>query len=213
MRSSIAPLKIKAAIGSAALRRTRSGSTATVAEMLSPTTTYYWRIDEKNGFGTTTGTVWSFTTAPTLYYPSSYTVNVGGYVSGTLPASVNAADSSYFVTQSQTSGTMRYSTATYTVANVSPPSATQMVVNVTLGSSSPSTNLKLYLYNNATSAFDLKLTTTVSTSQAAKTFTVTSGASNYVNSSTGNVQLKVEAYKTSTTFTLLDDVIQLVVTP
>lgn len=27
-------------------------------------TTYYWRIDEKNGSGTTTGDVWSFTTAP-----------------------------------------------------------------------------------------------------------------------------------------------------
>jgi lysophospholipase L1-like esterase len=26
--------------------------------------TYYWRIDEKNGSGTTTGTVWSFTTLP-----------------------------------------------------------------------------------------------------------------------------------------------------
>jgi hypothetical protein len=27
-------------------------------------TTYYWRIDEKNAYGTTTGSVWSFTTAP-----------------------------------------------------------------------------------------------------------------------------------------------------
>ncbi len=25
--------------------------------------TYYWRIDEVNSYGTTTGTVWSFTTA------------------------------------------------------------------------------------------------------------------------------------------------------
>ena len=25
-------------------------------------TTYYWRVDEKNLTGTTTGTVWSFTT-------------------------------------------------------------------------------------------------------------------------------------------------------
>jgi len=29
-------------------------------------TTYYWRIDEKNAGGTTTGTVWSFTTVPPL---------------------------------------------------------------------------------------------------------------------------------------------------
>src|SRR6185503_6660914 len=31
---------------------------------LSAGTTYYWRIDEINSSGTTTGTVWSFTTLP-----------------------------------------------------------------------------------------------------------------------------------------------------
>jgi len=31
---------------------------------LTNSTTYYWRIDEKNAYGTTTGVVWSFTTAP-----------------------------------------------------------------------------------------------------------------------------------------------------
>lgn len=30
---------------------------------MSAGTTYYWRVDERNGSGTTTGTVWSFTTA------------------------------------------------------------------------------------------------------------------------------------------------------
>jgi hypothetical protein len=32
---------------------------------LAPNTTYYWRIDEVDGYGTTTGTVWSFTTVQT----------------------------------------------------------------------------------------------------------------------------------------------------
>src|SRR4029079_3341021 len=31
---------------------------------MTPNTTYFWRIDEKNSSGTTTGTVWSFTTLP-----------------------------------------------------------------------------------------------------------------------------------------------------
>jgi len=31
---------------------------------MNPNTTYYWRIDEKNAGGTTTGTVWSLTTVP-----------------------------------------------------------------------------------------------------------------------------------------------------
>ena len=29
-------------------------------------TKYYWRIDEKNSFGTTTGNVWNFTTQGTV---------------------------------------------------------------------------------------------------------------------------------------------------
>jgi hypothetical protein len=36
-------------------------------------TTYYWRIDEKNAVGTTTGVVWSFTTAATLPPPGQAT--------------------------------------------------------------------------------------------------------------------------------------------
>jgi RHS repeat-associated protein len=32
--------------------------------ILTPSTVYYWRIDEKNSCGTTTGNVWSFTTEP-----------------------------------------------------------------------------------------------------------------------------------------------------
>jgi len=39
--------------------------TATIFEpgMLAPSTTYYWRIDEVNAYGTTSGTIWSFQTA------------------------------------------------------------------------------------------------------------------------------------------------------
>lgn len=37
---------------------------------LSSATTYYWRIDEINVTGTTTGTVWTFTTAPGLPQPA-----------------------------------------------------------------------------------------------------------------------------------------------
>lgn len=37
-------------------------STTYVPSALSPNTTYYWRVDEVNSAGTTTGNVWSFTT-------------------------------------------------------------------------------------------------------------------------------------------------------
>ena len=53
--------------------------------------TYYWRIDERNGAGVTTGTVWSFTTAASTAGPCSglcnnpttFTVS-GAYNSGNL---------------------------------------------------------------------------------------------------------------------------------
>ena len=38
-------------------------------------TTYYWRIDAKNAQGTTTGTVWSFTTVQSGIPPADYYVN------------------------------------------------------------------------------------------------------------------------------------------
>ena len=34
---------------------------------IDPNTTYYWRIDEKNSYGTTAGTIWNFSTAVPLF--------------------------------------------------------------------------------------------------------------------------------------------------
>jgi len=53
---------------------------------LSTNTTYYWRIDEKNATGTTTGDVWSFTTVPPL--PGKATNPNPG--NGTTDISINA---------------------------------------------------------------------------------------------------------------------------
>ncbi|MHC4799312.1 MAG: DUF6298 domain-containing protein, partial [Planctomycetota bacterium] len=52
---------------------------------LSLNTTYYWRIDEVNGSGTTTGTVWSFTTeavtVPTMNVLPAGTITIDGSTS------------------------------------------------------------------------------------------------------------------------------------
>jgi hypothetical protein len=48
--------------------------------VLAPETTYYWRIDETNPFGTTTGATWSFTTTDVLpiEFESASSATTGG---------------------------------------------------------------------------------------------------------------------------------------
>jgi hypothetical protein len=50
-------------------RGTQTGTTYDTGA-IAATTTYYWRIDEKNAGGTTTGTVWSFTTQDDTMTPT-----------------------------------------------------------------------------------------------------------------------------------------------
>jgi len=59
--------------------------------ILNASTTYYWRIDEVNSSGTTTGAVWSFTTAssPNLYRVTDYGATGDGVSSDTV--AINAA--------------------------------------------------------------------------------------------------------------------------
>jgi hypothetical protein len=66
-------------------------------------TTYYWRIDEVNGDGTTTGTVWSFTTETAPALPSQATAPnpangaTGMSVSASLSWTAGAASESHDV--------------------------------------------------------------------------------------------------------------------
>ena len=70
----------------------RGNQTATTYDTgtMAASTTYYWRIDEVNSYGTTTGTVWSFTTgtgvslAITNLSPANYTVQYNSLATGQL---------------------------------------------------------------------------------------------------------------------------------
>lgn len=66
--------------GAAELKGTQSGTSYSPG-VLTVQTTYYWRIDEANGQGTTSGTVWSFTTAATATTPT-VAVSKGAYAVG-----------------------------------------------------------------------------------------------------------------------------------
>lgn len=66
--------------GGAELKGTQSGTTYSPG-VLTVQTAYYWRIDEVNGQGTASGTVWSFTTAATATTPT-VAVSKGAYSPG-----------------------------------------------------------------------------------------------------------------------------------
>ena len=80
-------------LGASDLRRTQATRTYR-PRGLRAETRYYWRIDAKNGQGTTTGDIWTFTTvqareqdtSPVLPTISNKTYHVGDYVSERLPA-------------------------------------------------------------------------------------------------------------------------------
>jgi hypothetical protein len=64
---------------------------------LSYSTTYYWRIDSKNTAGTTTGSVWSFTTTPppeTITIPNQPTGPTAGLVGTSYSYSTGGSSSS-----------------------------------------------------------------------------------------------------------------------
>ena len=71
-------------------------------------TTYYWRIDEKNASGTTTGTVWNFTTSDTTppEAPTGLTVILPGEANVPLDWNDNSEGdlAGYNVYRSETSG-------------------------------------------------------------------------------------------------------------
>jgi len=77
---------------------------------MSNSTTYYWRIDEKNSYGTTTGTVWSFTTAAA----GSSVSLLGSWVTGTSHTKESGSNRALiFIAHAESTSTMNLSAVTY----------------------------------------------------------------------------------------------------
>ena len=76
----------------------RGNQTATTYDTgtMANNTTYYWRIDEKNAGGTTTGDIWSFTTTASVTKPTATTVAASAITANgaTLNSTVNPNGSS-----------------------------------------------------------------------------------------------------------------------
>ena len=77
---------------------------------LTANATYYWRIDEKNANGTTTGTVWSFTTTT---QPLAVSI-IGSWVTGTTHAKESGTNRALvFIAHAERSSGMTLNSVTY----------------------------------------------------------------------------------------------------
>jgi len=73
-------------------------------------TTYYWRINEKNSYGTTTGTVWSFTTAAA----GSSVSLLGSWVTGTSHTKESGSNRALIlIAHAESTSTMNLSALSY----------------------------------------------------------------------------------------------------
>ena len=151
----------------------RGNQTATTYDTgtMANTTTYYWRIDEINSYGTTTGTVWSFTTqgtvvvnrvkGPYLIYANDNTkMSVLWQVDVTAGCTIAwGTDTSY---STGSAGTTEYGTASnhqhrYDIGSLTP--GTHYYYRVTMGSNNytgnfyaapatSATNVKFFMYGD-----------------------------------------------------------------
>ena len=160
---------------------------------LNDDTTYYWRIDEVNSSGTTTGDVWSFTTWPNLYEPDAVSTIQGSAISGNL-ASCISNDNNFYVSGSHTAPaaqfefTLDQSSGDVTELRVKARSKDQFLFGNTR---------YVYLWNNDTSQFDVIGSNSVSTLESNVEFTVTSNPEDYVNGS-NKVKMAVSHWRSST---------------
>jgi len=102
----------------------QSGTTYTPGT-LSVNTKYYWRIDEVNSVGTTTGTVWSFTTGSSstggtaVSLSSSFNTSYGIVTDGTTFTSTNGLDGQgYAYTSTSIGSTVVWNNTTFSLGSV-----------------------------------------------------------------------------------------------
>jgi hypothetical protein len=186
---------------------------------LSTATRYYWRIDEKNGSGTTTGTVHSFITRggscpldPAAgVAPASYSMDLGTYVSGNM-ASLTADDSNDFVVASTATGDFgRHARADFTFTGVASSSPSCIKVGVAVRSSISAMTYVVYLWNYTTSEWDQKHIATVGTAESSFEFLLGSSSSDYL--SCGEMKVRTYGSHGSTAFNMTHDVIRIIAPP
>ena len=139
---------------------------------------YYWRIDEKNGFGTTAGTVWSFTTGvvpPTLYQPNAVSTLQGSYISGNLASSLSD-DNNFYVVGTHNAPAAQFN---YTLGQAR-ADVTQLRAKVRSKDSASGSTRYVYLWNYDTAGWESLASNAVSTSESELQVIVSTNAGRFV---------------------------------
>jgi Bacterial Ig domain/GDSL-like Lipase/Acylhydrolase family len=157
----------------------------------------------------TTATVTVNVRNPETLTPSSYTVVTGTHQSGSL-ASLGADDNSHLVVRSTTSGLERTASAELVFSGVTGP-VTRLDVSTILKSSTSSTTARLYLYDVVAGVWTQLASSTIGTSEVARTGAVSTSASRYVGP-TGTVRLRVQSSRLLSTHSLSLEQARLTVT-
>lgn len=159
-------------------KQNQSGTTYDPGSMLG-NQLYYWRIDEKNGVGTTTGTVWNFTTgaAPqTLYQPDGASTIQGSHLGGNL-ASCLSDDNNFFVSGSHNAPAAQFN---FTIVQAR-AEVTQLRAKVrSKDSFGLGVTRYVYLWNYDTSSWESLASNSVNTSESELQVTVTSNPGRFV---------------------------------
>lgn len=131
--------------------------------------------------------------SPATVTPISYSIDRGTWISGTVTETTNS-DATYLVVKSTTTGT-RYAATDLTMDSIVARAPAKIQGAVIAKSNANGTAQKIYLYNHVTSAWDQVDSTTIGTTEITRTFTVTSGTSQYLKA--GQLRVRVEASKSA----------------
>lgn len=160
------------------------------------------------GNSTTSLSITVFVANPVQHFPTFFTVTTGTFTSGAL-ASLTSDDNNFLVAQSTTSGATRTSVTDFEFSSVAIPS--QLDYSIRLKSSASSTTITIFAFNYATGIWTQIHNSTTGTTESAKTASITTGASNYVNAQ-GKSLVRVQSSR-STTHSVSHELVRLTATP
>jgi len=169
---------------------------------LTGNTVYYWRIDEKNDIGTTTGVVWSFTTTSTI------TIFSDGFESGNFTAGGWTTQNSNATVATKAKYTGAYGAklagTTWMQKAVSTVGKSNIHVKYARKTAGLDAGEYLYVEWSIDGSVWNNLETTQSTTWASRDFACGAGANNNANF---RVRWRTNANTASTEYAYVDDVL------